>query len=790
MWDAVRNIFRHDDAREEEQAQRQASGEQAAPPPGGPAQAGQGAGPATPVASSGAPGEESPASSPQGQAEVSPPGHAPQGLAAEPLSPSPAAPVAQDAPASQPAPTPATPIDEMSTPAMLAPSTPIELEGPGAAGARIPEGEMNGQVTGRTDTTTGAATPSTAAGLPPVPAASSDERAVEATLQSLPEEARLQVPEDALEATTASATPLEAPSDELAATSSSAAAALEGQNLVAEDTQGIEGTRELGAGPEQAAPSAPSAPAESGVTPAQEAPPATEQPVEPAPRQQATASTATPDTTMQPADTGNATGATLSDVDSASGDIAASEPGASSAPPSSQASETAATATPSETAATETQSDAAAAPIPAEAEEERAITAATPETPATTEPIATDAEATVVEPADTEAVPEEPAETAPEPEAPPALPAEPVVAGTVIGDRYTIVGPAPDATAFAAAEQPARAYQATDARSYERCWSCGSTDNGAGTRFCQNCGAAVQNHPVTLVETPAATGIPGEVAHEGSFFHVQPERRPFGPSGIGVEIGAYSAEGPHHPNEDSYWYVVQTVCANSGRQSTAVAAFADGMGGYAPGSGLISAHIVATVGSHVANALGTQAGQDGSVDDQAMEAILREGIGAANKMVLDEIARTGEMGATLVVAVVHGDRAYLANVGDSRAYYVDPRGQATAITHDQSLVAQEVAAGQIGEHDVYTARGNNIILHAIGEPDVEQVADCYTQQLEPGSLLMLCSDGYWKTMRGEVTSGGVLQGSTTLGKAAQDMVDRALAAGSDDNTTVVLIAVS
>ena len=45
-------------------------------------------------------------------------------------------------------------------------------------------------------------------------------------------------------------------------------------------------------------------------------------------------------------------------------------------------------------------------------------------------------------------------------------------------------------------------------------------------------------------------------------------------------------------------------------------------------------------------------------------------------------------------------------------------------------------------------------------------------------------------MRGEVTSGGVLQGSTTLGKAAQDMVDRALAAGSDDNTTVVLIAVS
>src|SRR5207237_5816251 len=118
----------------------------------------------------------------------------------------------------------------------------------------------------------------------------------------------------------------------------------------------------------------------------------------------------------------------------------------------------------------------------------------------------------------------------------------------------------------------------------------------------------IQDHPVTLVETRAPTGEAEEVEHDGHYFHVQPERRRFGAEGVGIEIGAYSAEGPHHPNEDSYWYLTQTLCANSGRQSTAIVVFADGMGGYAPGSGLISSRIVATVGKEIVGPLEGRAG--------------------------------------------------------------------------------------------------------------------------------------------------------------------------------------
>jgi serine/threonine protein phosphatase PrpC len=84
--------------------------------------------------------------------------------------------------------------------------------------------------------------------------------------------------------------------------------------------------------------------------------------------------------------------------------------------------------------------------------------------------------------------------------------------------------------------------------------------------------------------------------------------------------------------------------------------------------------------------------------------------------------------------------------------------------------------------------GSNIILHAIGEEGVQDAADWYTQPLEPDSYLLVCSDGYWKTLRGAVVPDGGLSGN--LSEQARRMVDTALTQGSDDNTTVVLAAIS
>jgi len=355
-----------------------------------------------------------------------------------------------------------------------------------------------------------------------------------------------------------------------------------------------------------------------------------------------------------------------------------------------------------------------------------------------------------------------------------------------------VIGPlAPDAVADlvgAATQDEAVLLAVEDRRGYERCWSCGSTQNGEAQRFCIDCGAPLQHRQTVLARTARPSNEDGEFQEQGAWFHPVRPRKQFDSAGISIEIGGYSAEGPHHPNEDSYWNASAGGCYDSASAMVAVAILADGMGGYAPGSGLISRDIVRLSGDFLFNHLYAEAQEDSPLQENDVRAVVKSAIQTANEHVLDLIEHSGEMGATLVVAALFGQTAYIANVGDSRAYYVSAAGNVTRITRDQSLVEQQVAAGLLSPDAVYTAFGNNVILHAIGEPQVEQVFDWYLQPLEPGSRVLLCTDGYWKTMGADVWNPDLAARQPTLRLLARAMVEQALN-HTDDNTTVLLIGI-
>jgi protein phosphatase len=383
--------------------------------------------------------------------------------------------------------------------------------------------------------------------------------------------------------------------------------------------------------------------------------------------------------------------------------------------------------------------------------------------------------------------PADPAAPAAEP-----VPAAPPAKGSVVADRYTVQSSlsAADATAMTGSTltgKDAEFYAVEDRRGYERCWSCGSTGNGEQQRFCIDCGAPLQHRQVVLARTATPTGEADEFAESGSYFHLVSPRKQFGSTGITLEVGAFSAEGPHHPNEDSYWIATAGGCYDSVSQTIGVMTLADGMGGYAPGSGLISKVIVGTVGRGVFGILHEE--HETEIQEGDLQAVVKGAIAEANGKVLDEIRQHGEMGATLVTAVIHGQTAYVANIGDSRAYYIAPSGAVAQITRDQSLIEQQVAAGLLSPDAVYTALGNNVILHAIGEDNVEEAFDWYVQPLEPGSRLLLCSDGYWKTMQHDIWDGESAAKQPSLRSLARAMVENALARESDDNTTVVLVGI-
>lgn len=176
---------------------------------------------------------------------------------------------------------------------------------------------------------------------------------------------------------------------------------------------------------------------------------------------------------------------------------------------------------------------------------------------------------------------------------------------------------------------------------------------------------------------------------------------------------------------------------------------------------------------------------------KASAALVARAIDSASQRIktyADEHGLTGT-GST-VVALVFGcmdpSRAFVLHAGDSRAY----RYHDTALrrlTTDHSLAA---AAGLADDADALPPQLREVITRAVGlNPSVELARS--TVDVQPGDLFLLCSDGLSKMVPDWHLEAILLQAKDMPLKAlAQRLVDAALAAGGEDNVSVLLIRVS
>lgn len=142
------------------------------------------------------------------------------------------------------------------------------------------------------------------------------------------------------------------------------------------------------------------------------------------------------------------------------------------------------------------------------------------------------------------------------------------------------------------------------------------------------------------------------------------------------------------------------------------------------------------------------------------------------------------MGTTAVAAVITNERAVIAHVGDSRAYLL--RGDTIrAITKDHSLVQHYIDIGRITPEEARVHPERNMITRAIGvDRDVE--TDIDIEQLEPGDVILICTDG----LNGCVEDSDILRVFThASGDGVAELVQAALDAGGNDNVTVVAVRV-
>jgi PPM family protein phosphatase len=171
------------------------------------------------------------------------------------------------------------------------------------------------------------------------------------------------------------------------------------------------------------------------------------------------------------------------------------------------------------------------------------------------------------------------------------------------------------------------------------------------------------------------------------------------------------------------------------------------------------------------------------------EAALTASVEKANRRVWDAAAESNRkgMGATLTAVLIHGRRAYVAEVGDSRAYVL--RGSRFCqVTHDQSYAQILFDAGTLTREEVETFRYKNVIMQAMGtRADVVVALNRFT--LRRGDRLLLCSDGLTGKVQDEEIR-GVLLSTPGLDAACTTLVELANARGGEDNITVVVAEMS
>jgi protein phosphatase len=209
---------------------------------------------------------------------------------------------------------------------------------------------------------------------------------------------------------------------------------------------------------------------------------------------------------------------------------------------------------------------------------------------------------------------------------------------------------------------------------------------------------------------------------------------------------------------------------------------ADGMGGAAAGE-LASEMAAVAIHEHMADAWR----EDPDLSEDRFAHHLKEAVERANALLHAYALGNAEvrgMGTTATVAGVHGDRLYIAQIGDSRGYLV--RGDvARQLTRDQSLTQRLVEVGELTEEEAEASERRNIILQALG-PDSDVRVDLSWQSLQQGDVLIICSDGLSTMVRRDEIAEIVAAESDTE-KLCVRLVELANERGGPDNITVVAV---
>ena len=145
--------------------------------------------------------------------------------------------------------------------------------------------------------------------------------------------------------------------------------------------------------------------------------------------------------------------------------------------------------------------------------------------------------------------------------------------------------------------------------------------------------------------------------------------------------------------------------------------------------------------------------------------------------------------ATCAVCLVQQNSAWWAHVGDSRVYHLR-QGKFIARTRDHSHVELLLREGLITSEQVQMHPMRNFVESCLGgDPILPEMSIADRQPLEPGDVLLTCTDGFWGAVRDDEMQERLAIPGAGLRESLLDLAELATArgGGGSDNTSAAAL---
>lgn len=231
---------------------------------------------------------------------------------------------------------------------------------------------------------------------------------------------------------------------------------------------------------------------------------------------------------------------------------------------------------------------------------------------------------------------------------------------------------------------------------------------------------------------------------------------------------AKSITGQRSNNEDSY------ILKEYGPYL--LAAVADGMGGRKAGE-TASRLAVSTIAEELSENM-LKNDVEGTVDRAIRE---------ANSTIMrysTEDEQYSGMGSTVVAAVCTASEVHIANIGDSRLYFIHDN-RILQVTKDHSFVAMLIDEGILTKEQAMYHPQKNLLVKALGT-EWSVLPDHFTINWEQGDYLLLCSDGLCGVLNDQQILSCFREGAA-LFEIVNSLIEFSSNELSTDNITAIVI---